>query len=162
MQIDNLPFLYPKTLVIRHVRENLKKCSLKGLESREDMQFLSYPFTELPPLDNYVMLVMEGAPLLSREDQDKGILLLDSTWRYLPKMVKAVEAVTGTGLERRVLPGHFKTAYPRSQEDCIDPGRGLSSLEALFITYWILGRPTEGLLTNYYWKEIFLKINDFT
>lgn len=147
----------PKTLILRHKKENLKKCSLRGLEGRADCTFLKYPFENFPPLDDYVMLVMEGAPLLSKEDAHKGILLLDSTWRYLPKMVAAVGKV-----DKRVLPGHFKTAYPRTQEDCVDPERGLSSIEALFITYTILGRPTEGLLDHYHWKDQFLITNQLT
>lgn len=150
----------PKTLILRHKKENLKKCSLRGLEGREDCLFLKYPFESLPPLDGYVMLVMEGAPLLSLEDREKGLLLLDSTWRYLPKMMKAVD--NNALLEKRVLPSHFQTAYPRTQEDCVDPARGLSTLEALFISYKILGRSTEGLLDHYHWKDQFLLINKLT
>lgn len=144
----------PKTLILRHRKENLKKCSLRGLEGREDCCFLKYPFESLPPLDHYVMLVMEGAPPLTLEDKNKGIFLLDSTWRYLPKMIAAVDKVAF--VEKRVLPGHFQTAYPRTQEDCEDPRRGLSSLEALYIAYKILGRSTEGLLDHYHWKDQFL------
>lgn len=149
--------LPPKTLILRHRKENLKKCSLRGLEVREDCCFLKYPCEKIPPLEEYLMLVMEGAPLLSKEDSNRGILLLDSTWRYLPKMMATVGAV-----EKRILPGHFKTAYPRSQEDCVDPTRGLSSLEALFISYKILGRATEDLLDHYHWKDKFLYINNLT
>lgn len=144
-------------MIVRHRKENLKKCSLRGLEGREDCEFIKYPFESLPPLENYVMLVMEGAPPLSKEDANKGLLLLDSTWRYLPKMIAAVGTV-----EKRVLPGQYKTAYPRTQDDCIDPDRGLSSLEALFISYKILGRSTEGLLDHYHWKDQFLFINQLT
>lgn len=121
------------------------------------MLFITYPFEELPNLDSHLMLVMEGAPLLSREDANRGILLLDSTWRYLPKMVEAVNR--SIKIETRCLPGHFTTAYPRDQKDCIDPTRGLSSLEALFVAYKILGRETEGLLDNYYWKDQFIGLN---
>lgn len=147
------------TLILRHRKENLKKCSLRGLEGRPDLSFLRYPFKELPALDNYVMLVMDGAPLLSKNDADKGLFLLDSTWRYLPKMIASVEKITVP--EKRVLPGSFLTAYPRTQEDCEDPERGLSTLEALFISYKILGRSTEGLLDHYYWKDKFLSLNNF-
>lgn len=150
-------FPYPKTTIIRHQRENLKKCSLRGLEPRNDMQFFSYPQGLLPDLNGYMMLVVEGAPPLTSHDHDKGLLILDSTWRYLQKMISFVEGQAV--LEKRTLPGIYRTAYPRKQDDCPDPTRGLSSLEALFIAYHILGRATDGLLDNYYWKEPFLKTN---
>jgi pre-rRNA-processing protein TSR3 len=149
----------PQALIIRHRKENLKKCSLRSLEQREDMHFLTYPFSSLPPLDHYVMLVMEGAPILSEADHDKGILLLDSTWRYLPKMVEAVEKMTH--VEKRCLPGHYTTAYPRDQKECVDPMRGLSSVEALYISYRLMGRNPHGLLDHYYWKDQFIELNSF-
>lgn len=148
-----------QTIIIRHRKENLKKCSLRGLEGRDDLLFLTYPFKDLPPLQNHLMLVMEGAPPLSMEDQDRDLLFLDSTWRYLPKMVKAVESAYP--IEKRVLPGSYLTAYPRTQEDCIDPARGLSTVEALYIAYRILGRNTDGLLDHYHWRDSFIKGNGF-
>ena len=149
----------PSAIIIRHRKENLKKCSLRSLESREDLLFLTYPFNLLPPLENFVMLVMEGAPLLSLEDQDKGILLLDSTWRYLPRMVDAVEKMATP--EKRCLPGHYLTAYPRDQKSCVDPRRGLASVEALYISYKLIGKNTDGLLDHYYWRDQFIKLNSF-
>src|SRR5262245_10207038 len=104
---------YPPTVIIRHKKENLQKCSLHGLEGRPDLSFKTYPFATLPPLEGYIMLVMEGAEELSLQDKDRGILLLDSTWRYLPKMVKGVE--NHAKCEKRVLPGQYRTAYPRRQ-----------------------------------------------
>jgi pre-rRNA-processing protein TSR3 len=149
---------YPKTLIVRHRRENVKKCSLRGLEKRSDFQMIAYPFRQVPPINgSYVLLVMDGAPELSSADQDKGILLLDSTWRNLPKILRAVERVVPC--EKRVLPGNFATAYPRRQEDCQDPQRGLASIEALFIAYQVLERSTTGLLDHYFWKEAFLRAN---
>lgn len=150
--------ILPKAIIIRHRKENLKKCSLRGLEGREDMQFLTYPFEQLPIPPETLMLVMEGAPVLSQADSARPLLILDSTWRYLPKMVQAVEK--SATLEKRVLPGHFRTAYPRSQDDCVDPTRGLSSLEALFIAFQLMGHSTEGLLDNYYWRQKFLDLNN--
>jgi pre-rRNA-processing protein TSR3 len=149
----------PPTVIIRHRKENLKKCSLHRLEQRKDLLFITYPFLSLPSIDRYLVLTMEEGPELSISDRNKGILLLDSTWRYLPKMMRAVDRVIS--LEKRVLPGHFRTAYPRRQEDCIDSIRGLSSLEALFISYRIVGRSVDGLLDHYYWKNQFLELNDF-
>jgi pre-rRNA-processing protein TSR3 len=147
---------FPPTLVLRHRRENLKKCSLRGLESRSDFHFYSYPTAILPPLDNYVMLAMD-APLLSEMDQNCGIFILDSTWRYADTMMRFVEK--NKPVLKRSLPNHFRTVYPRRQDDCADPARGLASIEAVYIAHVILKRDTDGLLDNYYWKDDFLKTN---
>jgi pre-rRNA-processing protein TSR3 len=40
-----------------------------------------------------------------------------------------------------------------------DPAAGLATVEALYIAYHILGRPTEGLLDEYRWAEEFLRAN---
>jgi len=140
-------------VIVRHRKENLKKCSLRGLETRADFLFVPYPLRDpLPCLDNYVVLSLEGPPL-SQGDEERGLVLLDGTWRYAQKM-----AATVSHLPRRSLPS-LQTAYPRRQEDCHDQSRGLASIEALFAAFHILGRPTEGLLDRYYWKERFLRAN---
>ncbi len=143
-----------KTIIIRHRRENLKKCSLLGLEKRSDMLFLSYPNPQLPSLSSYILLKV-GAPPLSIQDKDSGLILLDATWRLAQTMEKEIHLP----VEFRSLPSHFRTAYPRRQTDCPDPERGLASLEALFIAYHVLGRPSDGLLDHYYWKNDFLILN---
>lgn len=147
---------YPPTIIIRHRRENLKKCSLRGLESREDCIFIRYPTEILPPANHYILLTLD-APELTIQDANHGILLLDATWRHAEKMHKWVQNIPT--LIHRSLPSHLRTAYPRRQEDCIDPERGLASIEALYATYAILGRPTVGLLDNYHWKSEFLSLN---
>ena len=149
---------FPPTVVLRHRRENLKKCSLRGLESREDFRFFTYPKQELPHLENYVLLTLD-APELSEKDDDCGLLILDGTWRYAEKMYQQV-----TGKQefiRRSLPKGWKTAYPRRQEDCPDPEQGLASVEAIYAAYSVLGRDTAGLLDYYYWKENFLNKNRY-
>lgn len=145
---------FPPTLILRHRKENLRKCSLRGLHQREDFCFYSYPLIEkLPNVMHYVALDIEG-PLLSEEDAKYGLFLIDGTWRYAAKMQKALPI----SLKKRSLPHHFRTAYPRRQEDCPDPTRGLASIEALYIAYRILKRNTSGLLDHYYWKESFLQL----
>jgi pre-rRNA-processing protein TSR3 len=144
---------FPPTLILRHRRENLKKCSLRGLETRNDLQFYSYPLKRhLPDLTNYVVLTLGAAPL-AREDADKGLFLIDGTWRYAEKMLHSLPMT----FEVRSLPKGVKTAYPRRQEDCSDPTQGLASCEALYLAYEILGRDPTGLLDHYHWKEEFLK-----
>lgn len=149
--------LFHPTVVLRHRRENLKKCSLRGLESRPDFRFYTYPkeIPQIKPVD-YVLLGLEGPPL-TEKDAARGVLLIDGTWRYAEKMFAAV--VKQMDIEVRSLPAHFRTAYPRRQEDCVHPERGLASVEALYIAYALLKRDPTGLLDNYYWKNDFLKIN---
>lgn len=148
---------FPPTIVLRHQRENLKKCSLRGLESRSDFKFYTYPHCILPELSGYTLLTLD-APPLTKEDATCGLFLLDSTWRYVEKMLKFVEE-RGVGINKRSIPSHFRTAYPRRQDDCSDPTRGLASIEAIYIAYRVLGRNTDSLLDNYHWKDQFLEIN---
>ncbi|NGX62797.1 MAG: hypothetical protein KR126chlam6_00197 [Candidatus Anoxychlamydiales bacterium] len=146
--------MYP-TIIIRHKKENLKKCSLRGLEKRENICFYSYPLkNELPDFSNYFLLEM-NAPELKAQDQDKGILLIDSTWKYLAKILK----ILPENIEKRSLPKNYISAYPRKQTMCTDPIRGLASIEALYLAYMLTKRDITGILDNYYWKEQFLSIN---
>jgi pre-rRNA-processing protein TSR3 len=145
---------FPRTIILRHRRENLKKCSLRGLEGRADMRFFTYPTHPLPPMEGYVLLTL-GAPELSPADKECGLFLIDGTWRHARTMKEQLH----THCVERSLPSGFLTAYPRRQEDCDDPGRGLASVEALYIAYALLGRSTEGLLDHFYWKEQFLNKN---
>lgn len=150
---------FPPTIILRHRRENLRKCSLKGLENRADLRFFSYPKDTLPGLDSYLLLTVD-APYLSAEDANWGLLLLDGTWRYAASMEKnALAHFTGP---KRSIPPFFQTAYPRRQTDCQDPKRGLASVEALYLSYRLLGRSTHGLLDEYHWKNDFYHLNQLT
>jgi len=144
---------------MRHRLENLKKCSLRGLESRSDCIFLTYPYDHLPDL-TYVSILSFDGPVLSEKDDSNGLLLIDATWRYAAKMVKSVSPAYH--INYRTLPGQYRTAYPRKQADCSDPHRGLASIEALYLSYLLLKRPTNGLLDHYYWKDQFLQINELS
>lgn len=147
---------FPPTYILRHQRENLKKCSLRGLEKRRDFVFFIYPTSTLPDLSQHFLLAIEAPPLLP-SDANKGIFLLDATWRYASKMLHFVESKVG--VEKRSIPKGFRTAYPRRQDDCPDPQEGLASIEALYIAFVILGRDPSGLLDDYYWKSEFLEKN---
>ena len=149
----------PKTLIIRHHKENKKKCSLRGLEGREDLHFKRYPLKEPLDLEHAFLLSFEG-PVLSEEDSDSTLVLLDGTWRYAEQMWRALPQLHS--LPKRSLPSHFMTAYPRRQEDCDDPTRGLASVEALAIAHALMGREWLSLLNHYHWKEQFLEKNDCT
>ena len=53
----------------------------------------------------------------------------------------------------------WRTAYPRVSKLGTDPDNGLASVEALFVAYHVLGRPTAGLLDHYRWAAEFLQLN---
>lgn len=149
-----------QTLILRHQRENLKKCSLQGLEGNSEFHFLTYPRNNLPDLSNYILLALDGEPL-SSNDSSYSLFLLDATWRYAFKMRAFVEKMAGTKLRTRSIPSGFQTAYPRSQRDCPDPEAGLASIEALYIAFTLTGRNPKALLDHYHWKESFLTKNNF-
>ncbi len=148
--------IFPPTVIIRHRKENLRKCSLRGLENRNDLRFVTYPLGQLPPLDRYLLLSLDGPPLTS-QDSSAGLVLLDGTWRYAQVMFDQWGA--DLPIQTRCLPHSAVTAYPRVQTHCSDPLRGLASVEALFLAHLILRRETEGLLDHYYWKQDFLEAN---
>ena len=145
---------YPITIIVRHPRENPKKCSVMPLQGREDVRLLSYPVDEPLSLDNYVRLAADG-PELSVADRECGILLLDASWRASNKMITHFQHVTPRSLHG------WKTAYPRVSKQGTDPDNGLASIEALYIACHILGRSTAGLLDHYHWAAPFLELNGF-
>jgi pre-rRNA-processing protein TSR3 len=149
-----MDLLFPPTVIVRHTHENPRKCSVLPLKGRPDVVFLTYPVKNRPPLEGYVRLAAEGPPL-SSADAGNGILLLDGSWRW-------AEAMTRDFLDvpPRSLSG-WHTAYPRASKLGTDPDNGLASIEALFLAYHLLGRPTTGLLDHYYWADAFLRSNGF-
>lgn len=151
------------TCIIRHKRENLKKCSLRGLEGKNDYLFFLYPDCALKSdslldLSQYVVLDLEGEPL-TKADSGNGLVLIDATWRLAEKMTKELKVLHH--LPKRSIPQGFFTAYPRRQLDCKNPETGLASIEALYIAYTLLGRDVGTLLDNYYWKREFLEKNEY-
>jgi predicted metal-dependent hydrolase/ribosome biogenesis protein Tsr3 len=144
----------PPTIIVRHTHENPKKCSVVPLRGRPDVVFLTYPVKERPSLEDYVRLAAEGPPL-SAEDADKGILLLDGSWRWAAAMTRDFQDVPARSLSG------WQTAYPRVSRLGTDPDNGLASIEAMYVAYHLLGRPTHGLLDHYHWAETFLHTNGF-
>jgi pre-rRNA-processing protein TSR3 len=144
---------YPPTIIVRHPRENPRKCSILPLRGRSDLIFLQHPVGHRPPLDGYIRLAAEG-PELSAADAGFGLLLLDGSWRWSDVMNREFLDVPPRSLHG------WRTAYPRVSKRGTDPDNGLASVEALFAAYHILGRPTEGLLEHYRWREEFLRVNE--
>src|SRR5208283_3957648 len=139
---------YPVTVIVRHPRENPRKCSILPLRGREDIHFCLYPVKQRPDLTDYIRLAADG-PELSCEDAGRGLLLLDGSWRWAGAMTREFHDVPPRSLHG------WETAYPRVSKLGTDPLNGLASIEALYIAYRILGRPTEGLLDHYRWAEEF-------
>ena len=143
---------YPPTVIVRHPRENPRKCSVLPLRGRPDLVFVPYPGRQRPPLDGYVRLAAEG-PELSASDAASGVLLLDGSWRRAGAMTRDFADVPPRSLHG------WRTAYPRASKLGTDPDNGLASVEALFVAYHLLGRPTAGLLDHYRWAADFLHLN---
>lgn len=143
---------YPPTIIVRHPKENPSKCSILPLKGREDLRFFTFPCKGDLDLESYVRLDAEG-PELSQADRDKGILLLDGSWRWADHMIREFDRVPARSLRG------YQTAYPRVSKQGTDPENGLASVEALFVAYRLLGRATEGLLDHYHWKDMFLERN---
>jgi pre-rRNA-processing protein TSR3 len=148
-----MPAPYPPTIIVRHKAENPRKCSVLPLRGRPDLLFLNYPVTERPRLDGYVRLAAKGPELSPAADSGAGLLLLDGSWRRADAMTRAFLDVPPRSLHG------WETAYPRVSKLGTDPDNGLASVEALYLAYRILGRPTEGLLDHYRWGDEFLRIN---
>lgn len=145
------------TAIIRHRRENLKKCSLTGLEKTVGLLFYTYPSDPLPSFEGYLILKV-GAPPLTEVDAQRNLLLIDGTWR----LAKIMEKQLPSFLEARSLPCHYRTAYPRKQTECPCRETGLASVEALYLAHRLLGRPCEDFLDFYYWKSQFLTLNQLS
>ena len=146
---------HPPTVIVRHPKENPRKCSVLPLRGRADVVVLGYPVRERPPLDGYVRLAAEGPPL-SAADAEKGLLLLDGSWRWAAAMTRDFADVPPRSLSG------WRTAYPRASKRGTDPDNGLASVEALYVAYRILGRPTDGLLDHYRWADEFLRLNGWS
>jgi pre-rRNA-processing protein TSR3 len=143
---------FPPTVIVRHSRENPRKCSVVPLRGRPDLMFLPYPVRYRPPLDGYLRLAADGPPLTDA-DAACGLLLLDGSWRWAAAMTRDFADVTPRSLHG------WRTAYPRTSKLGTDPDNGLASVEALYVAYHILGRPIAGLLDHYRWAAEFLSIN---
>ena len=101
------------------------------------------------------MLAAAEGPALSADDRDRGILLLDGSWRSAGSMTRDFLHVTPRSL------AGYVTAYPRVSKLGTDPDNGLASIEALYIAYRLLARDTSGLLEHYRWADEFRKANGF-
>jgi len=140
-------------LIYRDPREAKAKCSLTPLRGLPGVSFVEYRHDRRLEVGKRLLLHPEGEEL-SAEDADHDLLLVDCSWRRVPRLLAQVE---GELIHRR-LPG-LVTAYPRKSKTFEDPVTGLASVEALYAATCILGRPRPELLTDYRWRELFLEHN---
>lgn len=139
---------FPPTIIVVHPKERRSKCSVEPFRGRDGFVFWKFPNRGEESLDGYVRLGLNG-PLLQPEDAERGLLVLDGTWRLAARMEPDY-----SHLPVRSLPP-TQTAYPRKSIIIDDPGEGLATVEAIYAAYRQLGRSTDGLLDEYYWAEQF-------
>lgn len=142
-----------KTVVIRHPKENKKKCSLRHLHERRDFEFFNASEGFTFDATGFTLLEM-GAPEMSPADAERPILLLDSTWFLLPKLKAKIRG----NFAPRSLPPSVKTAYPRVSKMHDDP-QGLASVEALYAAMKFAGKPDPEILRGYPFARRFLELN---
>ena len=140
------------TTVIRHQKERISKCSLRHLHDRPEMTFHRWKPDFRFDATGFTLLAVD-APPLSPADAGRPLLLLDSTWRWLPQLVACLDGAP----VRRSIPGEVITAYPRASKVFDDPTAGLASVEALYLARRILGDDDPTLLDGYHWKDEFLR-----
>ncbi|MEC8494714.1 MAG: DUF367 domain-containing protein [Planctomycetota bacterium] len=141
-------------LILRDPKESPRKCSLVPLRGTPGIEFVAYDRER--PLDGAgrVLLDPAGDPITAA-DVGKPLLVLDSSWRRLPKLR---DAVMGDPVSRRLPP--LRTAYPRKSRDFEDPAEGLASVEALYAALRLLGHDgIDHLLADYRWADEFLEMN---
>jgi len=143
---------FPPTVIIVHPKERRSKCTVRPLRGREGFVFHKYPNVSVDSPEDYVRLGL-GGPLLSTADADRGLLILDGTWRLAEKMEQDVRDMPLRSLPR------VQTAYPRVSKMHDDPTGGLATIEAIYVAYYLLGRETEHLLEGYRWADEFLQRN---
>ncbi len=137
--------------VIRHPKERIAKCSLRHLHDRPGFTFLRAKPGFTFDATGFVVLAVD-APVLGPADAGRPLLLLDSTWRYLPGLAACLR---GEPI-RRSVPPSVVTAYPRTSRVFDDPAGGLASVEALYVAKRLLGDDDPSLLVGYHWREQFL------
>ena len=137
--------------IVRHPDENLAKCTLEPLRLRKELSFHQFNAAlEVDASDAIVLSV--DAPVISKADTGRSLILLDGNWKHVAKLKSCLR---GAPLYRS-LP-RVATAYPRRNDDGLDPADGLASVEALYLALKLLGHDDPSLLDQYHWREQFLK-----
>jgi len=140
------------TIIVVHPRERRSKCSVEPLRGRPGFVFWTFPTRGPEPLTGYVRLGL-GGELLAPADADRGLLVLDATWKYAARMEADYPEIPVRSL------GPWQTAYPRRSKVFDDPAAGLATIEAIYAAWVQIGRDPTGLLDAYHWRDRFLQLN---
>lgn len=142
--------------IIRLNKESPKKCSLTPLRARKELpiQWFHCDLGDPVAVDEVTLLHPDGE-VLSPADAERPLLLVDSSWRDLPRMLRTVEGQ----FHKRRLPEGLVTAYPRKSSHFDDPHNGLASIEALHAAMAMLGQRDDSLLDGYHWAAEWLATN---
>ena len=143
-------------ILLRLNKESVKRCSLTPLRGWAEFpaRWIHCSPGDLVEVGEVTLLHPDGE-ILTPADACRPLLLVDSSWRDLPKVLSGVR---GT-LHRRCLPVEIATAYPRKSTTFQDPAAGLASIEALHAACAFLGHRWDELLNGYHWKEDYLARN---
>jgi hypothetical protein len=71
--------------IIRHPDENLSKCTLEPLRLRKELSFFQFNTSLEIDASNAIVLSVE-APVISKEDVGRPLILLDGNWKHVPKL----------------------------------------------------------------------------
>ncbi|MBI3818373.1 MAG: hypothetical protein HY286_06765 [Planctomycetes bacterium] len=142
-------------LIIRDARESTRKCSIAAIQGMPNITFRGWRRDHTIALPPHVLLC-PGAPPLASEDGGLPLLLVDSSWRHLPQLMRDVRGTFAL----RSIPAGFASAYPRKSRVFNDPDDGLATVEALFIALAVLGEWRDDILEHYHFKSEFMKINE--
>jgi ribosome biogenesis protein Tsr3 len=141
-------------LVIRDGRESVKKCSVVALRGLPGVEIRSWAREQPVDVSGAILLHPDGPPL-SPADRGRPVLVLDSSWRHLPVLLRDLRG----DFALRSIPGGIETAYPRRSKHGADPAPGLASVEALFVASVILGNRRDDFLERYRFADGFLSLN---
>ena len=140
-------------LILRDGRESWRRCSLAPLRGMDGVRFVTHHPDRTLDAEGRILLE-PGAPVLQPGEPDGRLLVLDSSWRRLPKL----RARLVGDVRPRSLPA-LVTAYPRRSETFPDPASGLATIEALYAARLLLGEDDRELLQGYRFAEEFLERN---
>lgn len=149
--------MFPLDLILLRLnKESPKKCSLTPLRGRAEwpIRWIHCALGDEVEVGEVTLLHPDGAPL-SPADAGRPLLLIDSSWRDLPRVLRGVR---GT-LHQRSLPKGLRTAYPRKSTLFEDPEFGLASIEALHAACALLGHRDDRLLDGYHFAPQWLAAN---
>lgn len=141
-------------LILRDPRESPRKCSLVPLKGLPRLTFHTFAPDRRLRAGRRVLLHPDGDELAAGEPSHEGLLLVDSSWRRLPTLLRSIDG----DLVLRRLP-KLVTAYPRKSKTFEDPEAGLASVEALYAALVLLGDRRDEILATYRWAAPFLEAN---